>query len=362
MVNLWEQIKLCRQEHRKGCLLTVISSEHPAVGEKFFYDFSSRELYGTTELSEWKEILTNLAASSPDVVHITEVESLSGEKMEVFVQPLSSSPTLFILGAGNIGLPLAQFGKMLDFQVVVVDDRPDFANPVRFNTADQVICQDFVKAIRSTNITDEHYVVIVTRGHRHDLVCLHEVIHSEAAYIGMVGSKRRVAGVKELLIEEGISKETVDNIHTPIGLDIGAETPEEIALSIIAEVVKKQKSLMPSLRGKYGRKGEMEIDPNVLNKIIEQKKNPAVGCALATIVEVKGSAPRKAGAQMLCYADGRIVGSIGGGCGEADVRRVALNSITSGESCLYSVDLTNEAAAEEGMACGGVMKVFVQPV
>lgn len=373
MNNLWQQIKEVRLNHRRGCLITVIKVPDAfgsLIGLKSFYDYREKELFFSQSVAEpyadeLEQKLTEIALNSPDAVYMTELNlSVSAEEegIELFVQPLSSTPTLFILGAGNIALPLAKFGKILDFQVVVVDDRPDFANPNRFNMADKVICEDFVKAIRQTTITSEHYIVIVTRGHRHDLDCLQEVILSQAAYIGMVGSRRRVAGVKELLVEQGIPQEKVDSIYSPIGLDIGAETPEEIALSIIAEVVKKQKSLLPSLRGKSGRKGELEIDPRVLDGIIEHQRNPEVGCALATIVEVKGSAPRKAGAQMLCFSDGRIIGSIGGGCGEADVRRIALNSITANKPCLYGVDLTNEAAAEEGMACGGVMQVFVQPM
>ena len=372
MSDLWQQVRKVRLDHQRGCLLTLITVPDKLsayVGFKYFYDFQEEKLYSAQAQAkpyadELKQKLTDVAINSPEAVQIIKItlSDLPEEDIEVFVQPLSSTPTLFILGAGNIALPLAKFGKMLDFQVVVVDDRPDFANPIRFNMADKVICEDFIKAIRQITITSEHYVVIVTRGHRHDLDCLQEVIHSSAAYIGMVGSRRRVATVREILAEQGIPQEEIDNVHSPIGLDIGAETPEEIALSIIGEVVQKQKSLMPSLRGKLGRKGELEIDFHVLDGIIKHQANPEVKCALATIVEVKGSAPRKAGAQMLCFSDGRIVGTIGGGCGEADVRRIALNAIVDNKPYLYGVDLTNEAAAEEGMACGGIMKVFVQPI
>ncbi|TAK36035.1 MAG: xanthine dehydrogenase [Chloroflexota bacterium] len=160
-----------------------------------------------------------------------------GTGLEVFVDVIQSHDTLFVVGAGHIGHALARMAKVVGFEVAVVDDRKDFANRDRFPDADQVITADIGETVRSFPITPATYVVIVTRGHRYDESALAGVIDSPAAYIGMIGSRRRVKSVLQRLAEEGASAEAVDRIHAPIGLDIGAETPEEIAVSILAEII-----------------------------------------------------------------------------------------------------------------------------
>jgi len=125
----------------------------------------------------------------------------------------------------------------MGFRVVVVDDRADFANRERFPEVEEVIADDFSTALREYPINESTYVVLITRGHRHDEVCLREILDSPAAYIGMIGSKRRVATVLEDMAKEGFSDESIRRLYAPIGIDIGAETPEEIALSIMSEVV-----------------------------------------------------------------------------------------------------------------------------
>jgi len=161
--------------------------------------------------------------------------------IEVLIEVAASPPTLLIVGAGHIGKVLAQIGSLCGFRVVVVDDRPDYANPQRLPWAHQVLCGDFVPTLSSFPITPDTYIVLVTRGHRHDEVSLRAVITSPAAYIGMIGSRRRVTTVLQHLLAEGYPREAVERVHTPIGLDIGAETPEEIAISILAEIIMIQR-------------------------------------------------------------------------------------------------------------------------
>jgi xanthine dehydrogenase accessory factor len=161
---------------------------------------------------------------------------------ELFIEVQISPPTLIIAGGGHIALPLARLGTMMGFRVVVLDDRPDFANRERFPEVDEVLAADFGETLCSYPIDDQTYVAIMTRGHSHDMECLLQVIESPAAYIGMIGSRRRVRGVFELVKAEGCSEEALARVHAPIGLDIGAQTPEEIALSIMSEVVKARRS------------------------------------------------------------------------------------------------------------------------
>jgi xanthine dehydrogenase accessory factor len=159
----------------------------------------------------------------------------------VFLDVQVAAPTLLVAGAGHIAVPLARFGHTLGFRVVVLDDRPMFANEERFPEADEVISAPFGETLAGYPLNDQTYVVLMTRGHAHDLECLVEVIDRPAAYIGMIGSRRRVRGVLDAVRERGISEELLARVHAPIGLDIGALTPEEIALSVMAEVVKARR-------------------------------------------------------------------------------------------------------------------------
>lgn len=156
---------------------------------------------------------------------------------QFFIEPAQSIVRLIILGGGHIALPLCKMANILGYDVTVVDDRPSFANRERFACAQSVICDDFRRAVESIELTADSYIVIVTRGHRHDKLCLEAVINKPMAYLGMIGSKRRVKALMAEIIAEGIAPEAVANVHSPIGLNIGAQTPEEIAVSIIAEII-----------------------------------------------------------------------------------------------------------------------------
>lgn len=157
--------------------------------------------------------------------------------LTLFLEPVLPEPEVVVLGGGHVGQQVAVLAKFAGFNVSVVDDRPDFANRELFPTADRIVCNNFASALQEISITPSTYIVIVTRGHRYDYECLREVIASPAAYIGMIGSRRRVQGVKERLLAEGVAPELLERLHAPIGLAIGAETPAEIAVSIIAEII-----------------------------------------------------------------------------------------------------------------------------
>lgn len=169
---------------------------------------------------------------------LKDVEAEDGYA-QLFVEVQHCPPTLLIVGAGHIALPLAQLGKMCDFDVIVLDDRAGFANAERFPTADQVIAAPFEAALREFPFDEDTYIVLVTRGHQHDVSSLLTVLDRPSAYMGMIGSQRRVQAVFQLLEEEkGIPRERFERVHSPIGLDIGSETPAEIAVSIMAEIIK----------------------------------------------------------------------------------------------------------------------------
>jgi xanthine dehydrogenase accessory factor len=157
---------------------------------------------------------------------------------EVFVEVQQRSPELVIVGAGHIALPLAEMATLCDFSVTVLDDRASFANSQRFPMARRVIAAPLRETVREMEIDADTFMVLVTRGHTHDVDCLIEVIDSPARYIGMIGSQRRVDAVFQLLEEEmGIEPLRFERVYAPIGIAIGAHTPAEIAVCILAELI-----------------------------------------------------------------------------------------------------------------------------
>ena len=161
-----------------------------------------------------------------------------GAMIEVYLEPMIPRPRLIIAGAGNIGKATAHQGSLLGFEVTVIDDRPMYANYDHLPGADQVICGDIAGEMAKQDITGDTYIVIVTRGHRRDRAVLESCIHSPAAYIGMIGSRRKSKLIRDsLLAENAATQAEIDRVVSPMGLDIGAESVEEIALSIASQLV-----------------------------------------------------------------------------------------------------------------------------
>jgi xanthine dehydrogenase accessory factor len=156
----------------------------------------------------------------------------------ILVESIRPDPTLMIMGCGHIGTALAEMAGGVGFQVVAVDDRLDYANERRLPWAQKVHCGDMVELARTLPSGPDTYWVVVTRGHRNDGKVLAQIIGRPHAYLGMIGSRRKVRIIREGLIEDGITTaEQFARVHSPVGLDIGAESPREIALSIAAELV-----------------------------------------------------------------------------------------------------------------------------
>jgi xanthine dehydrogenase accessory factor len=156
----------------------------------------------------------------------------------VFVEVQRRAPEMLIVGGGHIALPLAQLASMCEFAVTVLDDRPGFVSEDRFPTAAKRIAAPLRETVASLPVDQDTYIILVTRGHSHDVECLLEVLDRQVGYIGMIGSQRRVDAVFQLLVEEmNIELEKLDRIYAPIGIAIGARTPAEIAVCIMAEVI-----------------------------------------------------------------------------------------------------------------------------
>lgn len=277
----------------------------------------------------------------------------------ILCEPFYSEGRLIILGGGHIAKPLAKYGADIGFKVTVVDDRPAFANQDRFPEASEVLCESFETCFDHLQVNSSDYVVIVTRGHRHDAVCLRNVLDSNPEYLGMIGSKRRVKNLMELLTGEGLDEGKLNQVYSPIGLRIGAVTPEEIAISIMAEIISKKRLSQSASEGPKRRQtNQSDFDYEVLENLAN---NDTEKRTIVTVVSKKGSVPRGPGAKMIIWLDGRSLGSIGGGCSEAEVILAARDLLQAGSGYLtMKVDMTGSVAEDEGMVCGGIMDVLIE--
>lgn len=177
-------------------------------------------------------------------------ESLHKDQ-KVFYQPVFPDPQLIIVGAGHIGKALSHLGKLLDFQVIVIDDRPEHANKDNIPEADLILSNDIEADINKIHITGNSYIVIVTHGHRKDGIALKKVIHSGAAYIGMIGSRRKTRLMKEeFLANDWATREELEAIYAPIGIDIRSKTVQEIAISIAGQLVKVRQEESALMQGR----------------------------------------------------------------------------------------------------------------
>ncbi len=274
----------------------------------------------------------------------------------VIREPMLPQERLLVLGGGHIALHVVEFAAKCGFSVIVADDRPDFANRARFPLAEQVLCDSFENAIRKVKLTSYDYVVIITRGHRHDADCLRVILPgTQPAYLGLIGSRRRVRGLMEMLAEEGYSTENMARICTPIGLPIGAITPQEIAISILSELI-AYKRLPEHSNDGVRCCCDSDVELSTLRYLAENHEPKAI----VTVIETKGSTPREAGAKMAVSPLGQVTGSIGGGCSEGAVIRDAVRIIGTGRYQIVDIDLTGDVAESDGMVCGGTMKVLIE--
>ena len=277
---------------------------------------------------------------------------------EEYLRSFHPPERLILLGCGNIGQELCRYAADLGFTVTAVDERPAFANRTLMPDAAEILCSDFPDAIRRLQITERDYVCVITRGHRFDADCLREILPGAyPRYLGMIGSKRRVALLMKQLESEGFGPDALKRIHAPIGISINALTVKEIAISIVAELIQCRRAGLDR-RSKETRLTAEDIDLRLL-EFLTCDETPK---ALLLVYETSGSTPVKSGAMMAVDKVGRTVGTIGGGCGEGAVLKDAYRIIGSGTQCTVTVDMSNDIAEEEGMVCGGEMKVLIADV
>ncbi len=245
-------------------LATIIAAGgiwNACVGQQMLIHENSETL-GALALPDGPKEMTQqlqeaaLKAISGGKPHVEKISGPAKAWAEIFIEPFVPCPVLLIAGAGHIAAPLASLAHLMNFSVSVTDDRASFANRERFPTAKQVLVGDIEGTLKNYPITPRTHIVLVTRAHAHDVQGLRAIIDSPASYIGMIGSQRRVWAVFKLLHEEGVPAEKLSRVRAPIGLDLGGGTPEEIALSIMAEIVQLRRggsgiAMSEPLRGRY---------------------------------------------------------------------------------------------------------------
>ena len=342
-MNLFELYKIINEnlQQKSNLLATVLEGE--AAGTRYFW--ADGELLGYTGTGEVNEELKTQITETPQ----SGIYEIEGQKF--FIEHLKRQAHLVICGGGHVSQQVIELAGKVGFHVTVLEDRPYFADRAREAGADLVLCDAFEKSLQGIAGTPDTYFLVVTRGHRFDRACLEQILKKPYAYVGMMASRGRSALLKKQMAEDGFDRKALDEMHTPVGLSIHAETPEEIAVSIVAELIQI----------KNQTKKTAGYD-SLLMEYLTGVKEPGQPKVLATIIARRGSAPRSIGTKMLVLGDGRIIGTIGGGCMESEVQHQCLRLLReeNEKSRIVCADMTVSQAEDEGMVCGGPIDVFLE--
>jgi xanthine dehydrogenase accessory factor len=250
-VDIYEEIVKLRQEGRRGAVATIVnvSGSIPSFETAKMLVRDDGSIVGTigggcVEADIWQAAREVMESEKPRTLTFNlnqdpkyDTGLVCGGTLDIFVEPVLPPALLYVFGAGHVSVNLYNVARTAGFDVIVVDDRAAYANRERFPDAKQIIAGDFDQAMSRLALSESAYVVIVTRGHRDDMRVLRWAVQTRARYIGMIGSKRKTITIFKELTKEGLSPELFERVHAPIGLDIGAITPEEIAVAITAELI-----------------------------------------------------------------------------------------------------------------------------
>lgn len=250
-MDIYEEIVRLRQQGRKAALATIVHTQGsiPSYASSKLLIRDDGSIVGTVgggcvEAEVWAAAREVMEQEKPRKLTFNlnadpryDVGLTCGGTLEVFIEPILAQPVCYIFGAGHVGVHLAKFAAHTGFSTVIVDDRAQFANRERFPEASAIHAEDFDQTFARLDPNELAFIVIVTRGHKDDMRVLRWAVGTRARYVGLVGSQRKVLKIYQALESEGISREKLERVHAPIGLEIGALTPEEIAVSILAELI-----------------------------------------------------------------------------------------------------------------------------
>src|SRR5579862_9727416 len=250
-MDLYEEIVRLRKDGRRGAVATIVNvrGSIPSFKTAKMLVRDDGSIVGTigggcVEAEVWQAARDVMESERPRTLTFDlnqdpkyDTGLVCGGTLEIFVEPILPPAELYIFGAGHVAASLYRVARIAGFDVTVVDDREAYANRERFPEAQQVIAEDFDKAMGQVVLNESSYIVIVTRGHRDDMRILRWAVQTPARYVGMIGSKRKTITIFKELQQEGVPANLFDRVHAPVGLDIGAVTPEEIAVAITAELI-----------------------------------------------------------------------------------------------------------------------------
>jgi xanthine dehydrogenase accessory factor len=285
-MDIYEQIVKLRSEGRRGAVATIVNvrGSVPSFETAKMLVRDDGSIVGTVgggcvEAEVWQAAREVMESEKPRTITFNlnqnpkyDTGLVCGGTLDIFIEPVLPPALLYIFGAGHVALSLYQTAKAAGFDVSVIDDRESYANRERFSEAKEVIAEDFDKAMARLSPNATSYIVIVTRGHRDDMRILRWAVQSQARYIGMIGSKRKTITIFRELVKEGLSETLFERVHAPVGLDIGAITPEEIAVAITAELIATRRRVerpLPHMSWFHSRK----VNVDEINTELEEEKN-----------------------------------------------------------------------------------------
>jgi len=276
-MDIYEEIVKLRQEGRRGAVATIVNvrGSIPSFETAKMLVRDDGSIAGTigggcVEAEVWQAAREVMESEKPRSLTFNlnqdpkyDTGLVCGGTLDIFIEPVLPPALLYIFGAGHVSVSLYKVARGAGFDVTVVDDREAYASRERFPEAKEVIAEDFEQAMIRLTPNESSYIVIVTRGHRDDMRVLRWAVQSQARYIGMIGSRRKTITIFRELTKEGISAQLFERVHAPVGLDIGAITPEEIAVAITAELIavrRRAERALPHMSWFKGRASEPDTD------------------------------------------------------------------------------------------------------
>jgi xanthine dehydrogenase accessory factor len=258
MPDIYEELVQLRRSGRRGALATIVNvrGSVPSFETAKMLVRDDGSIVGTigggcVEAEVWQAAREVMEQEKPRTLTFNlnnnpkyDSGLVCGGTLDVFIEPVTPAAELFLFGAGHVSVNVYKVARLAGFEVSVVDDRDSYANRERFPEAKNIFADDFDKACSQLEPNENSYLVIVTRGHRDDMRILRWAVNTRAKYVGMIGSVRKVLSIYRELEKEGIARERLERVHAPMGLEVGAITPEEIAISIVAELIAAKRNVL----------------------------------------------------------------------------------------------------------------------
>lgn len=290
-MDLYEEIVKLRQQGRRGAVATIVNvhGSIPSFKTAKMLVRDDGSILGTigggcVEAEVWQAAREVMESEKPRTMTFNlnqdpkyDTGLVCGGTLDIFIEPVLPAAVLYLFGAGHVALNLSKAVSHVGFDVTVVDDREAYASRERFPEAKEVIADDFDRAVATLSPSESSYIVIVTRGHRDDMRILRWAVQTPARYIGMIGSKRKTISIFRELTKEGLAPELFERVHAPVGLDIGAVTPEEIAVAITAELIairRHAERALPHMSWFQGRQLESAENDDRPAQIVKDKQEP----------------------------------------------------------------------------------------